>query len=278
MRSFISVLAFVIFGFLSVNAQHFEYEYHIIYGDRYGSTIDVSLDSDILIQVWAGTPDSARWDEDCECPGFEPDSINFMHNPLATDNSIIVSRSGGQFYYPLTDWDDASFLPPDSASPISGYTSQSILAFCQLSGEPNPPFGIDCDTILIAEFVMHTTSDSAYLNQMVCPFEEGYNPACGGLLWGGVYDPGPMIPIQTFSCLYFVDYVAGDANGSGNVDGFDVTFLAAYLKGDGPAPDENLAGDANGDCNTDLADISYLINYCKGGPAPLLGNCHLKEK
>ncbi len=67
-------------------------------------------------------------------------------------------------------------------------------------------------------------------------------------------------------------YIPGDANGSGSVNGLDVTFLISFLKG-GPAPDPLLGGDANGSCNVNGLDVTYLISYFKGGPAPFGGNC-----
>jgi hypothetical protein len=198
-------------------------DYYLIYGNLDGSAIDVYLDSDIAIEVWAATPDSDNYYFDCECFG-EIDSINFMHTPLASDDSVISARNGGVFHYPLNTWDDVSFLTPDLNQPVNGHTSQSFLAFCDLGGPDNLPFFTNNDTMLIAEFYMHTTADSSFLNVAVCPFQEGFNPASGGLLWGIQDGSTPIIPVQTFPCLYFVDYLAGDANGSGDVNGLDVTF------------------------------------------------------
>ena len=66
----------------------------------------------------------------------------------------------------------------------------------------------------------------------------------------------------------------GDANGSGDVNGLDVTYLINYLKGIGNPPDPLLGGDANGSCAVNGIDVSYLVNYLKGvGPAPVRGDC-----
>lgn len=66
------------------------------------------------------------------------------------------------------------------------------------------------------------------------------------------------------------DYLAGDANGSGNVNILDVTFLINYLYKGGPAPDPPDAGDPNGSHTTNILDVTYIINYLyKGGPAPV---------
>jgi len=66
---------------------------------------------------------------------------------------------------------------------------------------------------------------------------------------------------------------AGDANSSGQTNGLDVTFMVAYLKGEGPAPEPLLSGDANGDCSTNGLDVIYLVAYFKGGPAPIRPDC-----
>jgi hypothetical protein len=69
------------------------------------------------------------------------------------------------------------------------------------------------------------------------------------------------------------DYLPGDANNSGAVNGLDVIFLVGFLKGYGPAPDPYLGGDANGSCSVNGLDVTYLVSFLKGGPAPFGGNC-----
>jgi hypothetical protein len=126
----------------------------------------------------------------------------------------------------------------------------------------------------IADFFMRTSNDGSLIGQTVCPFIEGLDPVNGGLVWGIQDGVLPIVPSQSFSCLYFVDYLAGDANGSGDVSGADVIYLVNYCKGFGPPPDPFLGGDANGDCIVNGMDVVYLIVYFRGGPAPFLGNCH----
>ena len=64
-----------------------QFPYEIIFGDREGSNIYVNLDSDIRIGVWA----------------VANSDVEFLSLPLATNDSIIVSRDGGIFHYPLSD-------------------------------------------------------------------------------------------------------------------------------------------------------------------------------
>jgi hypothetical protein len=75
---------------------------------------------------------------------------------------------------------------------------------------------------------------------------------------------------------FFAIIPPGDANTNGVTNGIDVTYLVAYLKGLGPAPNPLLAGDANGSCQTNGIDVTYLVNYLKGiGPAPVRPDCGL---
>jgi len=66
-----------------------------------------------------------------------------------------------------------------------------------------------------------------------------------------------------------ISYIAGDANGDGEVNSADLAYLANFLFGGGPSPDPMLAGDANGDCEVTTVDLVYLANYLfNGGPPP----------
>jgi hypothetical protein len=81
------------------------------------------------------------------------------------------------------------------------------------------------------------------------------------------------------SCIY----VLGDANGSGNFNGLDVTYGVAYFKGGPPppyscdCPPHNtwfVAGDVNGSCSFNGLDVTYMVAYLKGGPPPQpCGDC-----
>ncbi|OGC91399.1 MAG: hypothetical protein A2W25_04515 [candidate division Zixibacteria bacterium RBG_16_53_22] len=69
-------------------------------------------------------------------------------------------------------------------------------------------------------------------------------------------------------------YVAGDANGDGAVNGIDVIYLVGYLKGFVPAPEPILRADANGSCSVNGLDVVYLVSYLKGtGAPPFYGEC-----
>jgi len=74
------------------------------------------------------------------------------------------------------------------------------------------------------------------------------------------------------------DYVVGDVNDSGDLNGLDVTYGVSYFKG-GPQPPYEcqctegntwfVAGDVNGSCGYNGLDITYAVAYFKGGPDPI---------
>jgi hypothetical protein len=69
-------------------------------------------------------------------------------------------------------------------------------------------------------------------------------------------------------------FIAGDVNGSGDVNGIDVVYLVSYLKGGPPPPDPILRADANGSCTVNGIDVVYLVAYLKGyGQPPIYGDC-----
>ena len=70
------------------------------------------------------------------------------------------------------------------------------------------------------------------------------------------------------------EFVPGDANGSGAVNGIDVVYLVSYLKGGPAPPDPIFRADANGNCAVNGLDVIYLVGYLKGtGEPPIWGDC-----
>jgi C1A family cysteine protease len=65
-------------------------------------------------------------------------------------------------------------------------------------------------------------------------------------------------------------YVCGDADGSGEVNLLDATYIINYLYKDGPPPDPEEAADADGSGALNLLDATFIINYLyKDGPEPI---------
>jgi len=169
----------------------------LIVGNLDGTPFLAGLNTQIAIPVYLKTDDS----------------IAFMHMPVATEDSFIVSRNGGFLYEPLSLWDDASFLTPNLNSPSVGQTSQSILGFAFLFPPEDPQNYLytNYDWWHIADFYMTTTSDISVLGDTTYTFE-GLNPANGGMLmglpdgvtvvipqtiWGGIYFPPNNAPVFT---------------------------------------------------------------------------------
>jgi hypothetical protein len=70
------------------------------------------------------------------------------------------------------------------------------------------------------------------------------------------------------------DQYPGDANADDTLDFRDMSYIAAYVCGGGPAPTIAANGDPNGDCIIDTADVIYLFQYLVyNGPAPVVCTC-----
>ena len=83
-----------------------------------------------------------------------------------------------------------------------------------------------------------------------------------GQSWGGSSD-------FDYITISYVQFLCGDANGDGVVNGTDITFLTNYLYRQGPPPDPIQAGDCNMDGIVDVGDMVYLVDYLyHEGPEP----------
>lgn len=176
--------------------------YFLWFGTPDCSDLSVGIDRDIEVPVYYAGPAVGSGFEDLDQNGVV-DSVNFMHVPLASDNQYITSRDGGSIMPPLPDWDDVSFIAPDTAQPMTGWTSQSLLAFADLGGPPNPLLFTDGAQIHLFTYNMHTVNDGSLIGTSVLAFQEGFNPASGGLLMGMQDGSTPIIPEQCFANLYF---------------------------------------------------------------------------
>jgi hypothetical protein len=254
-RTFIAMLLSAAM-FSGVSAQD-PANFHLIYGNRGGSPLMVSIGSIIEVPVWGATDPT---------PG-NPDSVCFMNNPLASNDSIIVARLGDAFPY---DCDIVSM--PEQDCPIPGYTSQAMFRR-EICG----CFYTLGDTVQIGTFLMRTANDSGLVGQTLHPFIQG----CGGPLWGMVDGVRGVIPIQTYGATYFTTCraVAGDANNDQIYNGVDISFSVNFFKGFGPEPPAeydcpphgllHAAADMNGSCVFNGIDIIYGVNSLRGrGPAP----------
>jgi hypothetical protein len=250
-------------------------DFYIIFGNKDGSIMPAHNNQLLEVPVWGVTP-----------LGNNLDLVSYMHIPLATSNSIISQRLGGDFPDTLVGlWDDRSFLPPDLDSPFSGCTNQSILGFAYLTPPPDEQnyFNTNGDTVLIATYKMRVTSDTSIIGDTIQPFMIGQNPSNGDLIWG-TPDMSVIVPYVRYSPLYIQSlaewgchYTPGDINGNGVANGIDVSYAVSYLKGaphppvdcNPPCSEQSdpfyAAMDVNGSCYVNGIDITYYVGYLKGG-------------
>ncbi len=276
----VSIILIAVAFSLNVSAQDGDpANFQIIYGNRDGSVIDARPGDTIEVQCWGATSPPGNADS--------PDSIVYMHNPLMTNDDIIIARLGGTFPDTLVGrWDDTRFLAPDGNGNVpsipEGFTSQSMfgLAYLILPVDEQNFFYTQGDTVLICTFLMQISTNPDYIGQTVCPFSEGQNGPNGGLQWGFMTGRNNVVPTQTFGCIHIdtsCSYISGDANDDGILNGLDAVYSVAYFKG-GPRPHSCectpgdtwfVAGDVNASCNFNGLDVSCMVSYLKGGPAPI---------
>jgi hypothetical protein len=73
---------------------------------------------------------------------------------------------------------------------------------------------------------------------------------------------------KPFAMTFVRPYECGDANGDGDVNVGDASFIISFVFRGGPAPDPMESGHANGDDDLNIGDAVYIINYIfkSGGP------------
>lgn len=184
----LTVFCVVLGMFSAVSAQDPGNPDSMIVGNFDGTPLLAGLNTQITIPIYLKTDDS----------------VAFMHLPVASNDSFIVSRNGGFFYEPLSLWDDVSFLAPDSNSPSVGLTSQSILGFAFLFPPEDPQNYLytNYEWWHIADFYMTTTSDISVLGDTTYLLE-GLNPANGDLLMGLPDGITVIIPQTIYGGIYF---------------------------------------------------------------------------
>ncbi len=212
-----------------------------------------------------------------------------MHLCLGTDDQYIdslLSDVEGELYYPLTEWDDASFMEPQGSPPNStGWSSQSFLGWADLGGAPNPWLHSETP-IRVMRFIVKTVDDPLLIGDTVQCFGPGINTPLGtsyatDTLGRINYPLFEQFSLMLFAEANYCDYVPGDINSDGSVMGNDVTYGVRYFKGLGPNPPDSCwnetngswlysGGDVNGDCEFRGSDITFLVSYFKGYQTSIL--------
>jgi len=119
-------------------------------------------------------------------------------------------------------------------------SSGSFFRIDEPSGSPDNP-GV-ADSI----FIDTTVDNISSYNYLIIPLDNDI-VGCYSEYISVSSNPGPML--------------CGDANGSGIVNIFDITYIIAYLYFEGPVPVSIEAADVNGQPGINIFDITYFISF-----------------
>lgn len=92
---------------------------------------------------------------------------------------------------------------------------------------------------------------------------------------GSAYETNPGFDLDAIQVLNpLIPNICGDINGDSNIDIADLTYIIAYLYGDGPSPIPfNCIADMNHDGIVNIGDLTYLIAFLYSGGPPPVENC-----
>ena len=116
------------------------------------------------------------------------------------------------------------------------------------------------------------SSDGTFNNQVVIG-QTAFGAVGDSIFFGG----GGFFIDSSGAAGSDCEYVTGDINNSGGLNGLDVTYGVAYFKGSAAPPYScectpgnfwYVGGDANASCSFNGLDITYLVSYFKGGNSP----------
>lgn len=146
---------------------------------------------------------------------------------------------------------------PASYGPIDTEEDWNQATLC--SGEPEPSLAGQRDSMLIT----------------------GLDPASSYYLCVKTYDEVNNVSVMSNSPFLTAagpptyDFITGDVNNSGRVDGIDLIMLVNFLKGRIMIPDPVIRADVNGTCTVDGRDAICLLNYFRGGSELIETECGL---
>ena len=234
--------------------------------------------------LWFGQPDSIplvfRIDSDESIPVWiqtNPDVYAAAVNiPLSTNDNFITERLGGKLFKPFRNdnppegfdkgWDSAEIRKALPHRDKEGYTSQGILGFLNLYGNPNVPLHCE-EPCQIIDYYVHTAADDSLKGNTYDILVEGCEYPSKGI------NLSDTLGIQTFhfdtyySQIHFL--YPGDINADFKIDKTDTDDLRLYLKDKKDIPWPELRGDCNNDGNVDEKDLEYLEAYINGtGASP----------
>jgi hypothetical protein len=192
----------------------------MIFGNLDGAIIEVVPGRQFSMPIWVKTDDS----------------VCFIQSYPASNDSFIVSRDGGIFLWPLTQWDGADFMASEQST-RQNWTVQALI--CYLAAPHNSPYILHTgyQWVHIADLFLTSSADSNLMGALSRLNE--YDGPAMERTWFGMSDgysgENPVLVFGDFR-LTATPNIPGDTNGDCNVNGIDVVYLVNYLKGIGPPP------------------------------------------
>jgi hypothetical protein len=132
-------------------------------------------------------------------------NLDSLHLALAAEDHHIndyQSDTAGVFYYPLTEWDDVQFLPPNELSP--GWHSQSLFGVADTGGDTNP-YLLCPEPTKIASVALEIANDISIIGDTADCLMAGNHPVHGGSFTNDSTGSGPFYPQHFFLPLNFVE-------------------------------------------------------------------------
>jgi hypothetical protein len=183
-----------------------------------------------------------------------------------TDSMVVTDLEfGASYYFCIKTYDEAGNFSDLSNSPLL-----TVEVSC---------FVVNINTVGCGAVYLNPDEECYHYGDTVIMTAEpcDYSDFSG---WSGdiegIDNPKTLVVTDNINvtATFTSDFIPGDANGNGQLQVSDITFLINYFKGIGPMPDPFLAGDANGDCSVEGSDVTYILAYFRGnGPAPIIGDC-----
>jgi hypothetical protein len=240
------------------------------YGNLDSSPMLASIGNTIDVDVYIATSPSVYVADMLICLGSDDLYIDSL-----------LSLSDGVIHYPLTTWEVAQFLSPDSNPPNPpGWSSQAFYGFASLGRAKDSPWlHVETPTKIIT-FAAKIVDDPGIVGQTLPAIGKGLNIYQGPTNMGDTLGNFGYPVYESFNQLHFIenalcDYIPGDMNGNGVVIGSDVTYGVRYFSGMGNPPPDSCynainsswlysAADCNGDCVFIGSDVVFLVNYFNG--------------
>jgi hypothetical protein len=176
--------------------------------------------------------------------------------PIITAGEVVLhwTATGDDYYLGRATGYDLRYMPAN-LGPID--TEAKWNQATQCIGEPTPSVNGRADSMIVAGLV---PGNGYYF--CIRAFDEVMN-----------YSSLSNSPLR-YADDVPSEFIPGDVNNSGRVDGMDIVYFVNYLKGGPFPPQPLLRADCDGSCDVSGIDVMYLLNYLLGwGNPPIRGNC-----